>query len=101
MIIDQYKYHHIIHYKSEKYIMSLEQLLVILNQVLLDFQLFSKRIIEWILDRYVLIGAHFDAWNLGAVDDGSGIAVNHELVRVFGTLLKSSKLIKYIKNVFS
>ena len=42
------------------------------------------------LDRYVLIGAHFDAWNFGALDDGSGIAINHELVRVFGNLVKSS-----------
>ncbi|CAM4941141.1 unnamed protein product [Rotaria socialis] len=41
-------------------------------------------------DRYVLIGAHFDAWNFGALDDGSGIAVNHELVRVFRTLVKSN-----------
>jgi len=43
------------------------------------------------LDRYVLVGAHFDAWNFGSLDDGSGIAVNHELVRVFGRLIKSSK----------
>ena len=43
-----------------------------------------------LLDRYVLVGAHFDAWNFGALDDGSGIAVNHELVRVFGNLVKSS-----------
>ncbi|CAF2629093.1 unnamed protein product [Rotaria sp. Silwood2] len=41
-------------------------------------------------DRYVLIGAHFDAWNFGAMDDGSGIAVNHELVRVFTSLIKSN-----------
>ncbi|CAF1243707.1 unnamed protein product [Rotaria sordida] len=41
-------------------------------------------------DRYVLIGAHFDAWNFGAIDDGSGIAVNHELVRVFRTLVRSN-----------
>jgi Zn-dependent M28 family amino/carboxypeptidase len=44
-----------------------------------------------VLDRYVLIGAHFDAWNLGALDDGSGTAINHELVRVFGSLMRSSK----------
>ncbi|CAF3463867.1 unnamed protein product [Rotaria sp. Silwood1] len=41
-------------------------------------------------DRYVLIGAHFDAWNFGAIDDGSGVAVNHELVRVFTSLVKSN-----------
>ncbi|CAF0953290.1 unnamed protein product [Adineta steineri] len=41
-------------------------------------------------DRYVLIGAHFDAWNFGALDDGSGTAVNHELARVFGSLMKSN-----------
>ncbi|CAF1569306.1 unnamed protein product, partial [Adineta steineri] len=41
-------------------------------------------------DRYVLIGAHFDAWNFGAQDDGSGTAVNHELVRAFGSLMKSN-----------
>ena len=43
------------------------------------------------LDRYVLIGAHADAWTLGAIDDGSGIAVNDELVRVFGSLVKSGE----------
>ena len=43
------------------------------------------------LDRYVLIGAHSDAWTLGAIDDGSGIAVNDELVRVFGSLIKSGE----------
>ncbi|CAF0849506.1 unnamed protein product [Adineta ricciae] len=39
-------------------------------------------------DRYVLVGGHFDAWNFGALDDGSGIAINHELVRVFGSLMR-------------
>ncbi|UJR30769.1 hypothetical protein I4U23_018289 [Adineta vaga] len=39
-------------------------------------------------DRYVLIGSHFDAWNFGALDDGSGIAVTHELVRVFASLMR-------------
>ena len=48
----------------------------------------------------MLIGAHYDAWNFGALDDGSGIVVNNELVRVFGTLLRSSRLIKSIKNAF-
>ncbi|CAF1471670.1 unnamed protein product [Adineta steineri] len=41
-------------------------------------------------DRYVLIGAHFDAWNFGALDDGSGTVVNHELARVFGLLIGSN-----------
>ena len=70
--------------------MSLELSLVILNQVQLDFALFFFRENMVLLDRYVLVGAHFDAWNFGALDDGSGIAVNHELVRVFGNLVKSS-----------
>jgi Zn-dependent M28 family amino/carboxypeptidase len=54
----------------------------------------------FLLDRYVLIGAHFDAWTLGALDDGSGIAVNHELVRVFGTLMRSSNSFKIVENIY-
>lgn len=49
-------------------------------------------------DRYVMVGAHFDAWNLGALDDGSGMAINHEAVRAFGTLLKSSRPLWIITN---
>lgn len=69
--------------------MLLERSLVMLNQVERDSPCFHREDVTS-LDRYVLIGAHFDAWNFGALDDGSGIAVNHELVRVFGNLMKSS-----------
>jgi Zn-dependent M28 family amino/carboxypeptidase len=55
---------------------------------------------KFVLDRYVLIGAHFDAWNFGAIDDGSGMAVNHELVRVFGSLMRSSTSFKIVDNVY-
>ncbi len=55
---------------------------------------------KFVLDRYVLIGAHFDAWNFGAIDDGSGMAVNHELVRVFGSLMRSSTSFKTVDNVY-
>lgn len=78
--------------------MLLERLLVRLNQVNRNFPLFHRDERRF-LDRYVLIGAHFDAWNLGALDDGSGIAVNHELVRVFGNLMKSSMLNSSIKQL--
>lgn len=53
----------------------------------------------FILDRYVLIGAHFDAWNFGALDDGSGIAINHELVRVFGSLMRSRMSLTTVENL--
>lgn len=35
------------------------------------------------LDRYVILGNHFDAWILGAVDPLSGTAAMLELSRVF------------------
>lgn len=70
--------------------MSLERSRVRLSQVRIRMAGAYASVIEN-LDRYVLLGAHFDAWNFGALDDGSGMAANHELVRVFGALMESSK----------
>ncbi|KAL5013908.1 hypothetical protein ScPMuIL_008178 [Solemya velum] len=36
-------------------------------------------------DKYVIVGAHFDAWTHGAVDAGSGYAVLRELARAFSS----------------
>lgn len=35
------------------------------------------------VDRYIIIGAHIDSWNKGAVDSASGYAVLWELLRTF------------------
>ncbi|CAF1218661.1 unnamed protein product [Didymodactylos carnosus] len=43
----------------------------------------------FVIDRYVLIGSHFDAWTFGSIDDGSGTAVSFELARVFGSMNRS------------
>lgn len=41
-----------------------------------------------LLDRYVLIGNHRDAWSFGALDPSSGTASMIEIARVFGKLKK-------------
>ena len=41
-----------------------------------------------LVDRYVLIGNHYDAWVFGAVDPSSGTASMLELSRVVGKLAK-------------
>jgi len=41
-----------------------------------------------ILDRYVLLGNHRDAWVFGAVDPTSGTAVMAEVSRVYTELMK-------------
>ncbi|CAF0873140.1 unnamed protein product [Didymodactylos carnosus] len=40
-------------------------------------------------DRYVIVGNHFDSWTFGSIDDGSGMAISFELVRIFGIWLKA------------
>ena len=40
------------------------------------------------LDRYVLLGNHRDAWVFGAIDPTSGTAVQLELARALGAMLK-------------
>ena len=42
-----------------------------------------------IRDEVVLIGNHRDAWVLGGADPSSGTASLHEIVRAFGTLIRS------------
>ncbi|XP_019647745.1 PREDICTED: N-acetylated-alpha-linked acidic dipeptidase 2-like [Branchiostoma belcheri] len=39
-------------------------------------------------DRYVLLGNHHDAWNLGGVDPSSGTSALLEVSRAFGAMLK-------------
>ena len=43
-------------------------------------------------DRYVIIGNHYDAFVLGAVDPNSGTAVMMELSRAFALLHKQGQL---------
>ena len=45
----------------------------------------------FILDRYVLLGNHRDAWVFGAIDPSSGTAVMKEVSRVMGDLVKASE----------
>ena len=40
------------------------------------------------LDRYVLLGNHRDAWVFGAVDPSSATAVQMEIARALGVMLK-------------
>ncbi|WFD35125.1 glutamate carboxypeptidase II [Malassezia cuniculi] len=40
-------------------------------------------------DERVYVGNHRDAWTFGAVDPSSGSAVMHEVIRAFGTLLRT------------
>ena len=44
-----------------------------------------------VVDRYVLLGNHHDAWTFGGADPNSGTAVLMELGRAFGDLLKKSE----------
>lgn len=37
-------------------------------------------------DRYVIMGNHRDAWGRGAVDAGSGVTAQLEVIRLFGQL---------------
>ena len=48
-----------------------------------------------VLDRYVLLGNHRDAWGYGAADPSSGSAGILEIARVFGTMLKKGTVCKY------
>ena len=44
-----------------------------------------------ILDRYVLLGNHRDAWVFGALDPTSGTAAMMEISRAFGVMLKTGR----------
>lgn len=43
-------------------------------------------LIPLILDRYVIVGNHYDAWTYGGIDPSSATSVLLELVRVFGKM---------------
>ena len=45
-----------------------------------------------IIDRYVLLGNHRDAWVFGAVDPSSGTASMMELSRVFAQMIKNGNV---------
>ena len=45
----------------------------------------------FILDRYVLVGNHRDAWVFGAMDPSSGTALMMEISRVMGELVKTGR----------
>ena len=47
--------------------------------------------ILYIIDRYVLLGNHIDAWVNGAVDATSGTTVMMEIARVVGEKAKTGK----------
>lgn len=44
-----------------------------------------------VLDRYVIIGNHRDAWGYGAMDPSSGTACMMEISHVFGSLMKDGQ----------
>ena len=40
----------------------------------------------FVVDRYVIVGCHYDAWSYGAVDPNSGTAVLMEVAKAFGVM---------------
>ena len=46
------------------------------------------------VDRYVIIGCHYDAWTYGEVEPGTGTVVLMEVVKSFSALLSSGFVIK-------
>ena len=57
----------------------------------------------FLLDRYVLLGNHRDAWVFGAIDPTSGTSVMMEVSRAFGKLVSqgtsnSSRLLLFYEN---
>ena len=51
----------------------------------------------FVLDRYVLLGNHRDAWVFGAVDPTSGTVTQIEVTRVLGKIYQNgTELIKII-----
>ena len=50
-----------------------------------------KLLIFSVIDRYVIMGNHRDAWVQGALDPSSGTAVLLELARAMGKLVKSGR----------
>ena len=51
-------------------------------------------IFEFVLiDRYVLVGNHLDAWTLGGIDPASGTSVLLEIARSYGRLKEKSSTV--------
>ena len=49
---------------------------------------------KFILDRYVLLGNHIDAWVFGAVDASSGTTVMMEIARALGKQMEKGNTLK-------
>ena len=45
-----------------------------------------------LIDRYVILGNHRDAWVYGAIDPSSATASLLEVTRAYGSLVKSGKI---------